>query len=106
MKNARHLLQRLVESEGSLTAAVAKMGSEKSLSYWSKVQHGKMVLSREEYRLLRSAVPGGRRRRKNISVHPETYAVLCRARRPGTTWDEWFIEVAKKEGEETCSSFG
>lgn len=93
MKDAHRLLARLVEREGSLTAAIAAMGSDKTLAYWSKFRKGMTPISHDEYRLLRAAVPGGRKRRKNISIHPETWAEL-ENQKPGLqTWDEWFLNM-------------
>ncbi len=93
MKDAAHLLARLVEREGSLTAAIAAMGSDKTLAYWSKFRKGMTPISHDEYKLLRAAVPGGRKRRKNISVHPETWAAL-ENQKPGLqTWDEWLLNM-------------
>jgi hypothetical protein len=94
MKDAHRLLTRLIESEGSLTAAMAKMGTGKTMSYWSKFRHQQGEISRDEYRLLRAAVPGGRAKRRNISVKPETYQALKEAKHPGMTWDEWLSQIA------------
>lgn len=105
MKDAQRLLARLVEREGSLTAAIAAMGSDKTLAYWSKFRKGMTPISHDEYKLLRAAVPGGRAKRKNISVKPETWAALMEARHPGMSWDEWLVsaaalwEVTVREGE-------
>lgn len=93
MKDAHRLLARLVEKEGSLTAAIAAMGSDKTLAYWSKFRKGMTPISHDEYRLLRAAVPGGRKRRKNISVKPETWAELENQKPRLQTWDEWFLNM-------------
>lgn len=93
MKDAHRLLARLVEREGSLTAAIAAMGSEKTLAYWSKFRKGMTPISREEYKLLRAAVPGGRAKRKNISVKPETWDEIANQKPGRYTWDEWLLNM-------------
>ena len=93
MKDAHRLLTRLIAREGSLTAAVAVMGSEKSLAYWSKFRLGHAPISRDEYHLLRAAVGGGRAKRRNISVKPETFEMLANQKPGLQTWDEWLLNM-------------
>lgn len=93
MKDAARLLDRLIQREGSLTAAMKAMGTDKTIAYWSRFKHGAAPISREEYRLLRAQFRAPPKHRHSIKVSDKTFAELANQKPGLQTWDEWLLNM-------------